>query len=91
MVLENDNQTSWCCYFTNNPIGTRSGQNTLMLKPAIQTLCLFGFDPEENCAQCITDHMYIVPIFQFASGTTIINGRITISLSGVLCTQITGR
>ena len=74
----------------NNPIGTRSGQDTLMLKPAIQTQCLFGFDPEHNCAQCMRNIIYSAPALTFMNGYTMAT-TITINLNGDLCTQITGQ
>ena len=51
--MESTQHSSWCCFFTENPIGVKLGSNVLIQKPEVQTGCLFGFNPETNCAQCL--------------------------------------
>ena len=54
VAVENIEQSQWCCFFTENLIGVKSGSNVLIHKPEVQTGCLFGFDPDTNCSQCAT-------------------------------------
>ena len=89
VALDNFQHSSWCCLFTENPIGLKSGSNILIHKPEVQTGCLFGFDPDRNCSQCLSSQRYNLHytlLKDRSSHSTVVN----ILLSGDLCTQIGG-
>ena len=87
VAVERFQQSSWCCFFSENPIGVKSGSNILIHKPEVQTGCLFGFDTRTNCSKCATDLGYDVSIF---NGTLEEVFPLTITFSGDECTQIRG-
>ena len=89
-VVDNFVHSSWCCFFTENPIGVKSGSNVLIHKPEVQTGCLFGFDPEANCAQCLSSQRYDVELMYLSNGQFRNDVFMNIILSGDLCTQIGG-
>ena len=90
VAVENLQQSSWCCFFTENPIGVKFGSNVLIHKPEVQIGCLFGFDPETNCSQCLSSQRYDVIMTYLSNGQSRSDVFINIVLSGDLCTQIGG-
>ena len=91
MAVERFQESNWCCFFTANPIGVKSGSNVLIHKPEVQTGCLFGFDPETKCAECLPNRRYNAIELVFVSSGLPYNGVfMDIILSGDLCTQIGG-
>ena len=73
------------------PIGVKSGTNVLIHKPEVQTGCLFGFDPQKNCSQCLTSQRYDVELTYLSNGQSRSDVFMNIALSGDLCTQIGGK
>ena len=88
--MKSTQQTSWCCFFTENPIGVKSGSNVLIHKPEVLTGCLLGFDPETNCEQCLSSRRYDVTMMYLSDGISRSDVFMNIVLSGDLCTQIGG-
>ena len=83
--MENTLKSSWCCFFTENPIGVKSGSNVLIHKPEVQTRCVFGFDPETNCSHCAASRRYNIHIVD--NGMVQDTFSLTITFSGDQCTQ----
>ena len=93
VAVESLRQSNWCCFFTTNPIGVKSGSNVLIHKPEVKTRCLFGFDPETSCAQCLSSRQYHVIELAYVSNGfsyTVTGVFLNIVLSGDLCAQIGG-
>ena len=88
--MKNTLHSNWCCFFTENPIGVKFGSNVLIHKPEVQTGCLFGFDPETNCAGCLSSRRYDVTMMCLSDGFSRSDVFMNIMLSGDLCTQIEG-
>ena len=88
MAVENIQQSSWCCFFTENPIGVKSGSNVLIHKPEVQTGCVYGFDPDTNCTYCTTSQRYNLNIID--NGTVEGAFSLVITFSGDQCTQFQG-
>ena len=90
VAVERFQQSSWCCFFTENPIDVKSGSNVLIHKPEVQTGCLFGFDPETNCTRCLSIRRYDVTVMYLSNGQSTNDVFFNIVLSGPLCMQIGG-
>ena len=88
MAVENIQQSSWCCFFTANPIGVKSGSNVLIHKPEVQIGCVFGFDSDTNCTYCATSRRYNLSIVD--NGTVEGAFSLVITFSGDQCTQFQG-
>ena len=88
--MENFQQSNWCCFFTENPIGVKSGSNVLIHKPEMQTGCLFGFDLDTNCSRCLSSRRYGVTMMYLNNGQSRNDVFFNIVLSGDMCTQIGG-
>ena len=90
MAVESLRESSWCCFFTENPIGVKSGSSILIHKPEVQSGCLFGFDPDTNCSQCLSSRRYDVELTYLTDGQSRNDVFLNIILSRDMCTQISG-
>ena len=90
VAVEKFQQSSWCCFFTENPIAVKSGTNVLIHKPEVQTRCLFGFDLETSCSQCLSSMRYDVTMMYLSNGQSRKDVFFNIVLNGDLCTRIKG-
>ena len=90
VAVESLRESGWCCFFTENPIVVKSGTNVLIHKPEVQTGCLFGFDPEGNCSQCLATQRYDLELTYLSDGQSRNDVFLNIVLSGDLCTRIGG-
>ena len=82
--------TTWCCMLFSDPIGVAQGDNVLLHYKTVQTECMFGFDPNSACNQCITNKFWAGSFKEIKPSTEWIAIDFKLTSTGDRCTQIKG-